>query len=110
MSDIVKVDGVKIVLSGKEYVLPPLTFSKMPKINALMEGGTMSPEFVETLINAIHWSLQRNYPTLLREEVDSSVDILNWKVVLDAFMSVNGFSATGNPPGEVVGAERPSVI
>ena len=98
MADKAKVDGVTIKLDGVEYTLPPLPLAKMPKIKTLMEGGDMSDEFVGTLIDAIHWSLGRNYPALKREEVESSVDMLNWKEVLNAFMVVNGFAPVEGAP------------
>ena len=73
-------------------------------MKTLMEGGDMTDEFVGTLIDAIHWSLQRNYPELKREDVESAVDMLNWKEVLNAFMTVNGFAAAGEPKaGEAQG-------
>lgn len=109
MADKTKVDGINIKLDGVEYVLPPLPLAKMPKIKKLMEGGDMSDEFVGTLIDAIHWSLQRNYPELKREEVESAVDMKNWKEVLNAFMEVNGFApAGGSPAGEAQSAETVS--
>jgi hypothetical protein len=105
MAEKTKVDGVAVTLDGVEYTLPPLPLAKMPKIKTLMEGGDMTDEFVGTLINAIHWSLQRNYPAIKHEDVESAVDMLNWKDVLNAFMRVNGFASAGEAPaGEAQGA------
>ena len=86
------VDGIEVKLAGEAYTLPPLPLAKMPKIKKLMEGGDLTDEFVGCLVDAIHWSLQRNYPDLAREIVETNVDMLNWKEILDAFMETNGFA------------------
>lgn len=97
------IDGGKITLAGKEYTLPPLPLAKMPKIKQLMEGGEMTEEFVGALVDAIHWSLQRNYPVMKREVVESNVDMLNWKAVMDVFMTVNGFAPKKGEEGAPLG-------
>ena len=101
----VKYEGVKVELTGREYILPPLPISKMPKVKALMDGGEVSDEFVGSLLNAIHWSLLRNYPALEFSVVEDSIDLKNWQGILGAFMQVNGF-AKGEKVGE---AQAPSL-
>lgn len=97
-----KVDGVEITLNGEKYTLPPLPLVRMPKIKAIMEGGDMSDEFVDTFADAIHWSLLRNHPDLDRGVVADNLDMTNWKDVLAAFMKVNGFEPNkeNQPSGE----------
>ena len=107
MADKAKIDGVAITLAGEAYTLPPLPLARMPKIKTLMNGGdSMSEEFVNALVDAIWWSLQRNYPDIVREAVSDNVDLKNWKIVLDAFMNTNGFApvAGAQPSGEAQAA------
>lgn len=89
------VDGEKITLGGQEFVLPPLPLAKMPKIKALMSGSEdITDEFTDGFVNAIFWSLQRNYGNdVTHEFVESAIDMTNWQAVQQAFMRANGFQA-----------------
>jgi hypothetical protein len=102
------VDGEQINLGGQQFTLPPLPLVKMPKIKALMSGsGDITEEFTDGFVNAVFWSLQRNYPDTKREFVEESIDMTNWQAVQQAFMKTNGFQAKaeGAPAsGEAAGA------
>lgn len=102
------VDGEKITLGGQEFVLPPLPLAKMPKIKALMSGSEdITDEFTDGFVNAIFWSLQRNYgDTVRREFVEESIDMTNWQSVQQAFMKANGFQS--KPEGAPASGEAAS--
>ena len=96
----VKIDGSLIVLGQQEYILPPLPLVKMAKVSRLMSGGNvLQEEYVDSLVDALWWSLKRNYKDLDRQAVEDNLDSLNFKQVLEAFMQVNGFE-NGKEPGE----------
>lgn len=98
-------DGLELKLGKTVYILPPLPLAKMSKIGRLMQGGdfTQDDQYVSVLVDAIWWSLQRNYgKDLSRDVVEDNIDMTNIKDVLDKFMQVNGFAETtgGDQPGE----------
>lgn len=99
-----KVDGKIIKLGGIEYVLPPLPLIKMSKVSLLMQGGDIMREgdYVNNLIDALLWSLQRNYKDLEKEIVSENLDMSNFKTIMDIFMEVNGFKTPEVQSGEVV--------
>lgn len=107
MSENVKVAGEKIVLAGTEYVMPPLPLVKMSSVKKLMDGGDfMSDEgYVEAMVNAVHFSLQRNYPDVERTVVSDNLDMTNFKKILDAFMTVNGFAKKEVESGEATASQ-----
>ena len=98
-----QVVGENIELSGETFVLPPIPLVRMAGIKKLLSGGdfTEDPEYVGNLIDAIYWSLLRNYPELDRKTVEDGVDMVNIKELLDAFMLTNGLSTKADQPGEV---------
>lgn len=90
----VKVAGEPIALNGVTYILPPLPLVKMAKVGKLMQGGNFMEDeaYVGSLVDAIHWSLQRNYgKDFQREIVEENLDMNNFQSVMNAFMQVNGF-------------------
>lgn len=100
-------EGEEIVLAKQKYILPPIPLIKMAKIGQLMKGGdfTQDEAYVEALIDALWWSLQRNYgKTFPRETVELNLDASNINATMAAFMKVNGFAALA-PSGEVLASQ-----
>lgn len=96
-------EGEVIKLAGKDYILPPIPLIKMAKIGQLMKGGdfTQDEAYVDALIDALWWSLQRNYgKTFPRETVELNLDASNINKTMEAFMKVNGFASAAAPSGE----------
>jgi hypothetical protein len=89
-----QVNGEEIQIGNEKYVLAPLPLIKMASVKRLMSGGDFmgDDEYVQSLINAIYWSLLRNYPTLDRAVVENGLDMTNFQPIMNAFMSVNGFA------------------
>ena len=98
----VKVEGEVIKLNGVEYVLPPIPLAKMAKVGRLMQGGNAmeDEEYVASLVDAVWWSLLRNYKELERAEVEENLDMTNFQAIMDAFMKVNGFAKKDGNKGE----------
>jgi len=96
----VKVQGEVITLGSEEYVLPPLPLIKMSSIKRLMSGGdfTEDEEYVGSLVDAIYWSLKRNYPQMDRETVELNLDMANFQAVMDAFMKTNKMTPKAGAP------------
>jgi hypothetical protein len=99
----IKITGPVITLDGVEYTLPPLPLRRMPEVKVLMAGGDpmTDPEYIMTLVRAVHWSLVRNYPDLQIEAIQDSIDLLNYSGIVSAFSEANGFQAakSGEAPG-----------
>jgi hypothetical protein len=88
----VKVKGQKILLDGKEYILPPLPIKawskgdaseKIKKINTDLQNmktdglGAVSKESWSNLVDLITTALKRNYPDITEEIVeDGTEDIM----------------------------------
>jgi len=89
----VKVEGFDILLGGKLYCLPPIPLVKVAKVARMLHGGNVIQDelYVESLVDAIFWSLERNYPDIVRADVADNLDMVNFKSVLEAFMMINGF-------------------
>ncbi len=98
----VKVKGQPITIDGATYILPPLPLKRMPDVALLMQGGNpmQDPAYIETLINAIWWSLKRNYPTLEITVIEDGFDMTNYEDILKAFMLANKFTKASES-GEV---------
>lgn len=109
---ITKVKGIAIDFSGRVLVVPPLNLKSLQQLQERLEKfqGSISPESVETVIEATHAALLRNYPELSKDEVSEMIDLGNMMEVMEAVMDVSGLKrkaaeAMGEPKqGEVIGA------
>ena len=96
------ITGEEIIINDEKFLLPPLPLVKLAKIGKLMQGGNTfeDEEYVVAIIDAIFWSLQRNYPEVERQMIEDNLDITNFQTILDAFMSVNKLIQKGEELGE----------
>jgi hypothetical protein len=96
------VPGVEIQLGSEKYTLPPLPLIHMGSIRKLLAGGSTleDDDYVNSLVNALHLSLQRNYPEVQREVVAANLDMVNYKHCLTAFMEANNLTPKGEASGE----------
>ena len=98
----VLVDGDAIVLSGQEYIMPPLPLIKVPTLAPVLRGSSdplADAEYVNAFVGAVFWSLKRNYPAIQYEEVEFGIDMTNFTEILAALIKVNALGA--DSPGEV---------
>lgn len=98
MADIV--DGIKIKMAGKEYVVPPLNFKQLrtlkPKIESLNNlAGVPDDAQFDAVVEIVHAALSRNYPELSKDDVEGIIDLANLKTVIGAIMGVSGLVASG---------------
>ena len=115
-----KFDGTKLVLGGREFILPPLNMRLVKKFNddleKLFKIGTRlaTTEELEKMTDIILASLQRNYPDLQAEELDDLLDIDTLPSAFMALVKVNRMTkeaktegATDQPSPEIPAPAAP---
>lgn len=65
------IDGEKIVLGGKEYVLADLNLKSVQKVYPYFSvlGNPSDPDFITAIIKVTTAGLQRNYPEITEDFV-----------------------------------------
>lgn len=101
------IDGEQITLAKTEYTLPPLPLRHMSKIKRLMSGGdiTTDEEYASSLIDALWFSLNRNYPGIDRTVIEDNLDMTNFEQIVQAFMVVNKFASKEPQQGELTAGQ-----
>ena len=106
------IPGVVVAMGGSDWVVPPLTLGQlrrlMPKVRQLSEiGAAMDEQQIGTLVEIVATALQRNYPEITVETVESLLDLGNAGDVLGAVLSGSGLKAREHPPGEAAAVASP---
>jgi len=87
-------DGTTVTMQRKEYLLPPLTLNQLrkmtPKLGKLGNSGIPTNSDMDVMLEVIHMSAVRNYPTMTRDDLGDLVDLGNLQTVFAAVMSVSG--------------------
>lgn len=99
------IPGVIIAMGGREWTVPPLTLGQlrrlMPKVRQLTEiGAQMDETQIGVLVEIVAAALQRNYPDLTGETVETLLDLGNAGTVLHAVLTGSGLRPRERPPGE----------
>src|SRR5437870_3573521 len=99
-----KIPGVTMAMGGRDWVISPLTLGQlrrlMPKIRELTEiGASMDENQIGVLIEIVTVALQRNYPDITSDEVESLLDLGNANGVLHAVLTGSGLKPAGTPLG-----------
>lgn len=91
------VDGATIKLGEKEYVVPPLNFKALKKLQnhfgalAHISGGQLlTEEHIDSVLEVLLASLQRNYPEMTREFLEEHVDLANVEPLVMAVVNASG--------------------
>lgn len=90
---VVKVKGIPYDFGGRVLVIPPLSLGAMEQLQgrlADLDESSISPEYIGTVIDAVHAALQRNYPEMKREDVAGMIDLENMQEVMACTMDVAG--------------------
>ena len=98
MSDLI--DGIAVKMGGKEYIVPPLTFKQLQKLEpsiALISSlkGAPTGKQYDAVISIVQTALSRNYPDLNAEAVSGLLDLGNMRSVIQAIMGVSGLVSSG---------------
>lgn len=99
------IPGVMVAMGGQQWTIPPLTLGQlrrlMPKVRQLTEiGAQMGETQIGVLIEIVAAALQRNYPDMTAETVESLLDLGNAGAVLNAVLTGSGLRPQEQPPGE----------
>lgn len=94
------IEGAKLILSGREFIVPPLNLGRIKKLQdelAMLamvpqDAARFEPQQLEACITVVHTALTRNYPDLTREEVEDVVDMGNMQTLMLAIMGQSGFT------------------
>ena len=100
------IDGVTVVLRGREFVIPPMTFGQIRRNAAHLAKIQASTDLATLPIMAeiIHGAMACNYPDVTPEQLeDDYLDIGNARAVLSAIMGVSGMVAA--TPGNTTAAD-----
>lgn len=102
------IEGVKITLGGREFVAPPLNFRALrrltPHFSALTTMGAVpTDDQIDVVIDIVLAALNRNYPDLVRDELEELLDLANLSVALQAILGASGLEKTsGEAPALAV--------
>lgn len=105
------IDGVRITLSGQDYIAPPLNFRALRRLQPELEqlaqlGGPLSDAQIEAVCKIVHAALTRNYPQIELSAVEDGLDLGNMGSVIEAVMAQSGLRRVeGSRSGE---AQSPS--
>jgi hypothetical protein len=106
------IPGVEVAMGGQDWLIPPLTLGQlrrlMPKLRQLTEiGASMGEPQIGVLVEIVATALQRNYPDVTIDRVETLLDLGNAGVVLNAVLTGSGLRPRGNPMGEDVAVVIP---
>lgn len=107
MADAVKFEGTAVMMGGREFVAPPLSFGQIKRLKPVLEGldaaqknGGFNLDAIDGMVQVVHMALSRNYPDLTTEEVEEMLDTANVMKVFAAIMGVSGFVQGGERAAE----------
>ncbi len=105
--------GIVVKMGGREWTVPPLTLGQLrqllPKVHQLSDASAeMDGTHIAILIEIVTAALQRNYPDITSDFVESLVDLGNAGEVLNAVLRGSGLKQRAVSPGEEVAPERRS--
>lgn len=94
---LVKVPGVLYDFGGRKLVLAPLNLGALRQLLEKLKsiGAEASVEQIDTVVDAVHASLKRNYPDITRDEVENDlIDASNAEELLPIIMNRSGLDKT----------------
>lgn len=91
-SALVRFPGIAIALAGDEYIVPPLNLGTLEQMQKRLQdfNGGIDAASVNTVLDATHAALLRNYPEITRDEIAELVDVGNMQEIMQAVMDVSG--------------------
>jgi hypothetical protein len=100
--------GIWVQLGDEEYRIPPLGFLALQEIQDKVKelavmGAFPSQDQMKIIMEIIHASFKRNYPSLKLEDLAELIDVANFQSVLEAVLKVSGFVKV-SPLGEAQAA------
>lgn len=86
--------GEWVVLSGVEYLLPPLNFDGLEELGPMIPklSGSLDPENLRVFTLVTHRSLARAYPEMTEKDVKAILELPRLEALTNAIVRVNGFT------------------
>lgn len=106
MADRKLIDGFRLVLGEREFIVPPLTLRSLrllaPKLRGIASLGQGVPEVDQLgfITDVVLEALRRNYPDVTADQVEEMIDTHNMTPVLASILSASGLEPA--KPGELV--------
>lgn len=78
---------------GQVYTVPPLALGDLRRLQkqlAQVNGNALDEASINTILDAVHSALKRNYPELTAEAVEAMVDVSNMFEALACVMDAGG--------------------
>lgn len=88
-----KHQGIPYDFDGRTLIIPPLSLGAMEQLQGrleTMDGASITPEYIGTVVDSVHAALQRNYPDMTREEVGGLLDLQNMQEVMACVFDFGG--------------------
>lgn len=95
------IDGAKIKMGGKDWVVPALSFKQLKRLLPTLNrvgNGAVSLENMGEMAEVVHAALSRNYPKVTLDEVEELLDMRNAQFVFLAVIGQSGLEQV--PEGE----------
>ncbi len=107
MIEIVKYKGIPFAFNNQQtLVIPPIAIGYLEQLQervSLVNGNTLDPEQISTIIDTLYIALRRNYPDMTREDVADLVDLGTMTEAFECAMDISGMKRKGLAPGEILG-------
>ena len=101
------VPGVELPFGAVKRIVPPLNLGALRELQprlAVLKG--FDEKSIDTIIDAVHAALKRNYVGITREFVEEHLDTANAFEVVNSLMSVSGLERKGlNGSGKTLAVE-----
>lgn len=92
MSALPKYPGIPKTLGGVEYIIPPISLRALqllkPQIDTFSNEADIAS--MDTVTQALHAALLRNYPDITYDEVGDMIDVGNMFELFEMVMDVSG--------------------
>lgn len=102
------IDGVKLSLGGRDFIVPALTLKSLRKLTESgtlkklnVTGGELSLENMDAVATVVHAAISRNYSDVTVDDLLELLDLENMQRVLPAVMAASGLKR--DTLGEVQG-------
>jgi len=94
------ISGVNVTLGGQDYIIPPLNFSALKRLQATIEtlssiSATMNESQIDAVADIVLAAMVRNYPNTRKEDVLDWLDLGNAGTILSAIMGQSGIKTVG---------------
>jgi hypothetical protein len=92
------IDGVKIVLAGTEYTVPPINlrlYFKLETDIAKLSNPAETPlvDYMRAAVVVLLAVMQRNYPDMTADKLEDEIDFAALPVVVKAIFGQSGFES-----------------